>query len=381
MRNSLALKQAGITIIKKLSTLEINKIASNISERICVTFPEHKLNQSNLFIAISRLNMYLADFEDNSAAKYWYKNNSIYFKKDIDFESLETAALHECLHFVQTVRNKRGKVQRLGLYNITSLKEEGFALNEAAVQLMASYATNSAIDSVKYYEMEFVTNSPNYYPIECALVRQMSYFTGSYPLFHSVIHSNDIFKNTFIMKSNESAYYKIIKNLDKLVELQESLNKENLALAYWGYENDNSLKLQKIKQNIEDLKEAIKHTTIETQEIILTSCAYSDLNLVRDNESLTEFKNKLYKFKNILIKPDNYSFYNEFYCQMMEELEVKRELIKKYGILNCFKEIRENFALIETRPKKLNLFQIALIKLKKLLHISQEDIEYNTSQK
>lgn len=159
MRNSIALKQAGITIIKKLSTLEINKIASNISERICVAFPEHKINQSDLFIAISRLNMYLANFEDNSAAKYWYKNNSIYFRKDIDFESLETAALHECLHFIQTVRNKKGKVQRLGLYNLTSFKETGFALNEAAVQLMASYATNSKKDSVKYYGMEFVTNS------------------------------------------------------------------------------------------------------------------------------------------------------------------------------------------------------------------------------
>lgn len=380
MRNSIALKQAGITIIKKLSTLEINKIASNISERICVAFPEHKINQSDLFIAISRLNMYLANFEDNSAAKYWYKNNSIYFRKDIDFESLETAALHECLHFIQTVRNKKGKVQRLGLYNLTSFKETGFALNEAAVQLMASYATNSKKDSVKYYGMEFVTNSPNYYPIECALVKQMSYFTGTYPLFHSVIHSDDIFKNTFIMKSNENAYYKITRNLDKLVELQESLNKENLALAYWGYENENQLKLQRIKQNIEDLKYSIKLTTIETQELILTSCAYSDLNLVRDNESLTEFKNKLYKFKNILIKPENYSFYNEFYCQMMEELEIKRNLIKKYGILNCFKEIRENLALIETRQKKLNLFQVALIKLKKLFHISQEEEQYNSNR-
>lgn len=379
MRNEVALKKAGIHIVKKLSTLEVNKIAANISEKICLSFPEHKINQSDLFIAISRLNMYLADFEDNSAAKYWYKNNSIYFKKNIDFDSLETPALHECLHFIQTTRNKRGKVQRLGLYNLTSFNGDGFALNEAAVQLMASYATSSKIDSVKYYDMEFITNSPNYYPIECALVRQMTYFTGTYPLFHSVLYSNDIFKNTFIMKSNEKAYYDITHNLDKLVALQESLNKENFALAYWEDENNkyNQLKLQKIKQNIENLKYSIKNITIETQELILTNCAYSDLNLVRDNESLTEFKNKLYKFKNILIKPDNYSFYNEFYCNMMEELEIKRALIKKYGILNCFKEIRENLALIEARQNNLNLFQLAIVKLKKLFHINQEQEEFN----
>ncbi len=373
MRKDIALRKAGITIIKKLSTLEVNKIASNISEKICCSFPEHKINQSDLFIAISRVNMYLAQFEDNSAAKYWYKNNSIYFKENINFDSLETPALHECLHFIQTYRNKKGKIQRLGLYNISSLKENGFALNEAAVQLMASYATNTKIDSVKYYGMEFFTNSPNYYPIECALVRQMTYFTGTYPLFHSTLYSNDIFKNTFIMKSNEDAYYTITKNLDKIVELEETLNKNNLLLAY--NDNDNE-KINRLKNTIETLKQNIRKITIETQELILTSCVYSDLALVRDNESVAEFKKKLYRFKNVLIKPnEQYSFYNEFYCHMMEELELKRTLIKKYGILNCFKEVRENLALIETRQERLNIFQLAIQKLKKLFHIGQE--EYN----
>ncbi len=373
MRKDIALRKAGITIIKKLSTLEINKIASNISEKICCSFPEHKINQSDLFIAISRVNMYLAQFNDNSAAKYWYKNNSIYFKENINFDSLETPALHECLHFIQTYRNKKGKIQRLGLYNISSLKENGFALNEAAVQLMASYATNTKIDSVKYYGMEFFTNSPNYYPIECALVKQMTYFTGTYPLFHSTLYSNDIFKNTFIMKSNEDAYYTITKNLDKIVELEETLNKNNLLLAY--NDNDNE-KINRLKNTIETLKQNIRKITIETQELILTSCAYSDLALVRDNESVAEFKKKLYRFKNVLIKPDEqYTFYNEFYCHMMEELELKRTLIKKYGILNCFKEVRESLALIETRQEKLNIFQLAIQKFKKLFHIGQE--EYN----
>lgn len=373
MRKDIALRKAGITIIKKLSTLEVNKIASNISEKICCSFPEHKINQSDLFIAISRVNMYLAQFNDNSAAKYWYKNNSIYFKENINFDSLETPALHECLHFIQTYRNKKGKIQRLGLYNISSLKENGFALNEAAVQLMASYATNTKIDSVKYYGMEFFTNSPNYYPIECALVRQMTYFTGTYPLFHSTLYSNDIFKNTFIMKSNEDAYYTITKNLDKIVELEETLNKNNLLLAYNDNDND---KINRLKNTVEILKQNIRKITIETQELILTSCAYSDLALVRDNESVAEFKKKLYRFKNVLIKPnEQYSFYNEFYCHMMEELELKRTLIKKYGILNCFKEVRENLALIETRQERLNIFQLAIQKFKKLFHIGQE--EYN----
>ena len=52
------LRREGIEIINPLSTLEINKIASKIAEKLCSTFPEHNLNQSDLFISISRLNMY-----------------------------------------------------------------------------------------------------------------------------------------------------------------------------------------------------------------------------------------------------------------------------------------------------------------------------------
>ena len=65
---------------------------------------------------------------------------------------------------------------------------------------------------------------------------------------------------------------------------------------------------------------------------------------------------------------------------MMEELDVKRELIKKYGVLNYFKDIRENLALVETRQEQLNLFEIAIQKLKKLFHINQEDTNKNETE-
>jgi hypothetical protein len=376
MKADKALKKAGINVVKELSILEINKIASNISEKICSSFPEHNINKTDLFIALSRVNMYLADFQDNSAAKYYYKNNSIYFKKDIDFNSIETPALHECLHFIQTVRTKNGKIKRLGLYDLSKIVGSGLALNEAAVQLMASGATNVKPDSVKYYGMEFKSDSPNYYPIECALVKQMTYFTGTYPLYHSTLYSDDIFKNTFIMKSSTKTYNKILNNLDLIVDYQETLHKESLYLSYIEYNNINSSKIQASKKAIENIKSEIKNLTLRTQELILTSCAYSDLELVRDEKSVKEFKNKLYKFQKYLIITEGDNFFNDFYCHMMEELDIKRELIKKYGVFIQFKDIRENLSLIETRQETLNLFQIAIDKLKKLFKINQEDYSY-----
>ena len=373
MKDTNVLKKYGIEIISQLSTLEINKIAANISEKICSSFPEHNINKSDLFVMLSRLNMYYAKFNDNSAAKYCYKTETIYFKEDIDFENLETPAIHECLHFIQTIKSKNGRLLKLGLYKPSFFYSTGLALNEAAVQLMASYATDAPIESVKYYGLNIFTNSPDYYPIECSLVKQMTYFTGTYPLYHSTIYSDDIFKNTFIMKSDELTYEKIVDNLDLIQEYQETLQKETLYLSYIEYNNQNYIKVQNTQQKIEHLKNLIKETTLQTQELILTSCTKSDLELVRDNQSVKEFKDKLYNFKELLISTENYTFYNEFYCQMMEELDVKRELIKKYGVLNVFKDIRENLALIETRQENLNLFQVALKKLKELFRINQEN--------
>ena len=113
--------------------------------------------------------------------------------------------------------------------------------------------------------------------------------------------------------------------------------------------------------------------------MILTSCCYSDLNLVRDNQGIREFKDKLYKFQKYLFVSEGYNFYNEFYIKMMEALDKKRELIEKYGTLEVFKEIPESLSLIETRQSRLNLFIIAKQKLIKLFKLNKQEV--NESEK
>lgn len=328
------LKREGIENIQPLSTLEINKLASNISEKICLAFPEHNINKSDLFIAIARLNMYKATMpQDHSAAKYFYKNNSIYFSNDINVEDIGTLALHECIHFLQEVRNKSGKLLKLGLYNI-SKGNFGIAINEAAVQLMASLANYSKTDVVKYYDLNIKTESPDYYPIQCALIKQMSYFTGSYPLFHSTLFGDDIFKNTFITKSNEKVYNKIVYNFDLLFHYEDLLNTESNKLLYLNDSDTNYKKINYINLKIKNIKKIISKITLETQELIIRNCFSAELNLVKDKESLNNFKQRLYDFKNILIRNDNYSFYNNFYYYMLSKADEKKELIQKYGVIN-----------------------------------------------
>ncbi|MCI8444579.1 MAG: hypothetical protein HFJ37_05460 [Clostridia bacterium] len=60
------LKKDGIEMTEKLHTLQINSMARNISLGICNTFPKYALNQNELFIKLSRLNMYKAKMPDRN---------------------------------------------------------------------------------------------------------------------------------------------------------------------------------------------------------------------------------------------------------------------------------------------------------------------------
>lgn len=360
------LKKEGIKVIKQLDTLEINKIASNISEKICSSFPEHNINQSDLFISIARLNMYIADMpNDSDIAKYFYKNNSIYFSKKMNFNDLSTLALHECLHFMQELKDKHGKLLKLGLHNIKQ-NNAGLAINEAAVQLMASHATDSKPDTVRYYNMDLTTPSPIFYPLQTAILSEMIYFTGSYPLFHSTLNSNDVFKNTFIAKSSPKTYSNIEYNLDLILHYEELLSETTQKLALCS-DNENSIsKLRTLNSKVNALKSIIFEKTLETQNIIINDCFNREFELIRNLDDIKDFQYKLYNFKHVLINAENYNFYNQFYCEMMNILDEKREYIKQYGILAQDNNFMTDLSELEAQTYGFKFFKNLFHKIKLL---------------
>ena len=52
----------------------------------------------------------------------------------------------------------------------------------------------------EYFDIELPSNSPNYYTLECNLVRQMAYITGESVLFENLI-------NIFEIQYNEKSSY------------------------------------------------------------------------------------------------------------------------------------------------------------------------------
>lgn len=372
------LKKEGITVIRELDTMQINSIASNISEKLIAAFPEHNLNKSDLFISICRLNMYIADMPNDMAmAKYFYKNNSIYFSKNMNLEDLNTLAFHECLHYIQTYTNSNGKLLRLGLYNLENTPSTGMALNEAAVQLMASTTMGAELDNVKYYNMELSTESPDYYPIQTALLNEMIYFTGSYPLYYSTLYCNDVFKNTFIAKSNHKAYVKIEKNFDLILEYESKLSNEIYKQSLCSEDIKDLKKLKRINSRIDDIKKIILEKTLETQNTIIESCFNAELNSIKTLEDIKNFQYKLYNFKHLIISTNNYNFYNEFYVDMMSKVDEKKEFILKFGNISTLDSLTNELDFIEENKFGFQFFKQLFSKLKLLFEEKIREKEIN----
>lgn len=361
MSTNSRLKKEGIEIVEQLDTLKVNTIAISIASKLCLAFPEHNLNKSELFTSLSRINMYIAKMpEDSAGAKYFYKNNSIYFNKEYDLDEMAKLAMHECIHYIQEFRDANNNLVKMGLYNCTF--NSGLGINEAAVQLMASEANMCPSTSETYYNVSLNTISPNYYPLECALVNQMAYFTGTYPLFHSTLNSNDVFKNTFILKSNKRAYNTIVKNIDLLLAYENDLN-------YFASELQYTNKVSEIKllnKLIASKKDSITSIFFKTQNLIIESCFISEFNNIRNLEDVKEYKNKLYNFKNIMGSNENYTFYNEFYRKIMESLEKKKEQIEQFGEINLFETSENSLVLVDNTKHTLSFVSTFFVKIKKL---------------
>ena len=324
------LKKDGIEVIKRLDTLTINTLARNISVRLCKTFPNFGLNQEDLFIKLSRLDMYIAKMPDGMAeANYFYKNSSIYFNEHIPESDLEEFAIHECIHHIQEVKDKKNYLVRMGLCDYTEFKIYGLGLNEAAVQLMASKIIGIEKESVKYFGINFETSSPSYYPLECCLVEQLAYLIGEDVLFESTINSNDNFKNKMIETVSYKSFMAIQNAIDEILYHEEEIIKINNKIASI---DDRNKKVDNMLKRIQDLKNEITLTFMRTQNLIISSYFDNTFNSITNLENLEMFRRKLYHFKDYLGSAEGYTFFNDYYIQKMDELEKNYNLLENGGI-------------------------------------------------
>lgn len=352
------LRKDGIKVVRPLDTLSINTISRNVAEKICKVFPEQNFIFQNLFIALSRIPMYIAEIPDGFAeATYFYKNSSMYFKQGLSLDELEKFAVHEFIHYLQEIKDKKGHLLRLGLCDFEEIKVCGMGLNEGAVQLMAAKANKCEEEIVKYYGISLPTTSPSYYPILCNLVRQMAYVTGESALYDSTFYGSSTFKEIFVDLCGLNNFLKIQSNLDKIVENEEKAIKLTNRLMSDKCEG---MKAQKLAKKIEDYKEKIKKLFFETQNLIFSSYFNTQFNKISTTADIDEYRVRLYSYKNYIGISDNYSDFNEFYINKMMDLDEKYE-----NIMNSTAIAIVNPSKISNFFRKLKAVLSASVELKK----------------
>lgn len=319
------LKKDGIKVVGTLDTLSVNTLAHDVAEKICKTFPEQNFIFHNLFIALSRIPMYIAEMPDGFAeANYFYKNSSIYFKTGVSIDELEKFAIHEFIHYLQEIKDKKGNLVKLGLCNFGDLKIQGMALNEGAVQLMASKALGQNQEIVKYYGISLPTNSPTYYPILCNLVAQMAYVVGEENLFDSTFYGTDLFKERFANLCGLNSLLKIQDNLDKIMNIEEKIIKLNQKLVQ---DNCEGMKAQRIASKISKNKDKLKSLYFVTQDLIYTSYFETQFTRITTTADIDSYRFRLYNYKNYIGITEDYSNFNDYYINKMMDLDNKYESI------------------------------------------------------
>lgn len=334
------LKKDGIKVISKLDTLVVNNIARNIAQKIVATFPELNFDETNLFIKLSRVNMYTASMPDGIAeANYFYKNSSIYFNDRIDFEDLEEFAIHECIHHLQEVKTSRNKLIRMGLCTFNTFSPIGMGINEAAVQLITSKIIGIEPDFVKYYGIELKSSSPSYYPMECHLVEEMAYVTGYNVLYESTFNSNDKFKNAFISVTSEKIFLAIQGAIDSILNYEEQISK---LTNKFGEKNQSDKSCQNINAKIDELKKKISLTFMRTQNLIVSSYFDNSFVKITDLEGLENYRRKLEGFKSLVCTQDGYFFFDNYYIEKMCALEHKCNILENGGIETAVSTVKTN---------------------------------------
>jgi len=258
-------------------------------------------------------------------ANYFYKNSSIYFNEHISDEDLEEFAVHECIHYIQEVKDKKNYLIRMGLCDYTEFKIYGLGLNEAAVQLMSSKINGIPKEYVKYFGISFETISPSYYPLECCLVNQLAYLTGEDILFESTINSNDNFREVFSALTSQKTFMAIQNAIDDILYYEENIIKINNKISQI---DDRNKKVDGMIKKIDELKNEISLTFMRTQNLIISSYFDKSFDNITDLEGVENYRKKLYTFKDLIGSTEGYTFFNDYYISKMELLEYKYNLLE-----------------------------------------------------
>ena len=319
------LKKIGIKETKEFTKEEKRIVACNVTNSLIVAFSILKNDEQQILDKIQNANMFWAQTEKNlPKVNYFYENHKIYFNESIDINKTNDAMIHEIIHFLQDVRKKNGKLDKIGLCNFNELSLHGLGINEGAVQYISSKAVNKNIQTINKNEIILRTISPEYYPILTNLMEQIVFLIGENELVKAIILNDDEFEELFFNTFEENAQT-IINQFDEIINY--------------------NIKNNSAKNKIEELKSMY----IETQDLIMRTYFEKQYKLIETEEDVQTLSAKLDKYVELTgkVKVNDYYYNNSenYKSNFMNKLDLK--LIKLH-------EQRNKMALTVVYGSRIN---------------------------
>ena len=278
------LKILGIKETKEFTKEEKNIVANNVTVSLIMAFPVLKIEQENILNKIQNANMYYAKIDENlQKINYIYENHKIYFDEYIDINKLTDSMIHEIIHYIQDIRKKKDKLDKIGLCNFNELSFHGLGINEGAVQYISAKTINNNYQTINKEGILLRTISPNYYPILTNLIEQIIFLLGEDELVKAVILNDNNFENTFFNTFEENAQ-RIINLFDEII----NYNVKN-----------------------EDKLEEIKSMYIEAQDLIMRTYFDKNLKNLTTEEEVNNLSKKIENYLELTGKIEiNGNYYN-----------------------------------------------------------------------
>lgn len=212
--------------------------------------------------------------------------------------------------------------------------------------------------------MSFVSESPEFYPLECALLSQMMFFTGDEPLYFSTLYGSPMFQRAFSNASSEETFLEIENLFDKLLDIETDLItlSNKLQTTETTFEKSKLLQIQ-----IESKKKNITNTCIKIQNKIIETCFQKKFVKLETFDDIRDFENDLRDFQDLLILPESYTFYTDFCEKITQDIAFKKDQIIKYGKVIDIPKKYSNYLPVVTTTKKMSKLHEVIITLKEFI--------------
>ena len=353
----------GINAIKEIEFEVKEEIADTIANLLAREF--EKLNYREVKAKLLKTPMYIAEVpKQYYGVVFLHDNSTIYIDSKIDILDLSERVIHEFIHAIQIVKDKKNNIQKVGVCEFNEFKATGIGLNEAAVQYITSKIANKEYKYVEKYEVVAKTYNEERYPLMCNLILQLIYVTGENVFLDSILNSKEDFEYKIMENCGEGVYITIVNGLDKMLYAEE----ENIQLfqlleKYKQTSNANTdytvteQEVYKTMAKIETNRKAIKDTYIKLENLILNSYFNKYFSRIETLDDIITYRKDLYNYKEIYGMNSFDNEYNKYYANKIKELEEKRiNIMRKSG----------QFSLVKTDNKILNIFSKIRVTLLKL---------------